>query len=417
MIYLCDIDNFYASAECVFNPSWRGKPLIVLSNNDQVIVSLSKAAKLLGIKKFTPYYEAKHLCDLHNVIVCSSNYALYGALSNRVMNCISQFTEPFNSYVYSCDEIFLNLKCTKTEDYLEQAHKIRRKVWKQIRLPISIGVGINTTMAKVASHAAKKLPGYAGVCFIDNDEQRQSILSQMKTDDIWGVGARTAKKIEALNIVNGLQLSQMSHRLARENFGVELERAVLELNGYVGKYWDLIRADKIQIFSTSTLGRKTAKIEELSQAISQQVESAAVKARSQGSYCSTMYVFASASNYDHSYQGFKSNYHFDVPTNDTCQLSKAASEIVNKLFRNGSQYYRVGVGLLNLTPVSKYQHDLFNQPANPNLMKIFDSINAAHGKGTIFNGARGIEQKWKMRREYLTPQYLTKWSDIPKVNC
>lgn len=333
------------------------------------------------------------------------------------MNCISQFTEPFNSYVYSCDEIFLNLKCTKPEEYLEQANNIRRRVWKEIRLPISIGVGINTTMAKVASHAAKKLQGYAGVCFINDDVQRQIILSQMNTDDIWGVGTRTAKKLDALKIVNALQLSQMSHRSARENFGVELERTVLELNGYVGKYWDLIRADKIQIFSTSTLGRKTNKIEELSQAISQQVESAAVKARDQGSYSSTMHVFASASNYDSTTGGFKSTYHFDVPTNDTCQLSKAASEIVNKFFRKGSLYYRVGVGLINLTPVSQYQHDLFNQPTNPNLMKIFDRINATHGKGTIFNGARGIEQKWKMKRDFLTPQYLTKWSDIPKVIC
>ena len=418
MFALVDANSFYCSAEQVFRPDWRGKPLIVLSNNDGCIVAANRQAKELGVPKFAPYFQVKDLCVKQGVIVCSSNYELYADLSMKMMNVIGRFAP--DQHVYSIDESFLSfkqsypaIKCLHSQGQL-----IRRAVWKETRLPVCIGIGATLTLAKVANHAAKKLPGYRGVCVIDNEQKRVNILQSMAVGEVWGIGRRISKKLALMNINTAFDLANMPNGLARKQFSIEIERTVRELNGQVCKVWDEARADKQQIFSTRSVGERIVDYDSLLQALSKHVAIAAAKARHQGSHCKTMMLFANNSPYDEHPVSFKVLVYFTCPTHCTAELTKAMTEAAPKLFRLGVRYYKIGVGLINLTSQKHVQLDLFNPPkANPALMNALDGINQRYGTDTLFLAAQGIEHKWAMRRELLTPQYTTQWQSIPAIKC
>ncbi|MCL1065708.1 Y-family DNA polymerase [Shewanella olleyana] len=418
MFALVDANSFYCSAEQVFRPDWRGKPIIVLSNNDGCIVAANRQAKELGVPKFSPYFEIKGFCQNKGVIACSSNYELYADLSMKMMNIIGRFAP--EQHVYSIDESFLSFKqcypaitCLRSHGQL-----IRRAVWKETRLPVCVGMGSTLTLAKAANHAAKKLPGYQGVCVIDNEQERIAILQSMNVDDVWGIGRRISKKLALLNIKNAFQLANMPSALARKQFSIEIERTVRELNGQVCKQWDEARADKQQIFSTRSVGERIVDFDGLLQALSKHVAIAAVKARKQGSLCKKMMLFASSSPFDEHPASFKVLVPFTCPTHCTHELTNAMSEAAPKLFRAGVRYYKIGVGLIELSSEKHTQYDLFNKPkAKPALMEALDGINQRYGNDTLFLAAQGIEQKWAMRRELLSPQYTTDWNCIPRIKC
>ncbi|MBB1380766.1 Y-family DNA polymerase, partial [Shewanella sp. SR41-2] len=229
MFALVDANAFYCSAEQVFRPDWRGRPIIVLSNNDGCIVAANRQAKEAGIEKFLPYFQAKALCVQRNVIVCSSNYELYADLSAKMMAIIGRFAP--EQHVYSIDESFLSfkhsypaIKCLYTQGQL-----IRRAVWKEARLAVCVGMGQTLTLAKIANHAAKKIPGYKGVCVIDTAHQRNDILRQLAVKEVWGIGRRISKKLELMNIRSAYDLASMPPSLARKQFSIEIERTVREL--------------------------------------------------------------------------------------------------------------------------------------------------------------------------------------------
>jgi DNA polymerase V len=418
MFALVDANSFYCSAEQVFRPDWRGKPVIVLSNNDGMIVAANRQAKEAGVEKFLPYFQVKALCAKRGVIVCSSNYELYADLSSKMMNIIGRFAP--EQHIYSIDESFLSfkncypaIKCLRTQGQL-----IRRAVWKEARLAVCVGMGETLTLAKIANHAAKKIQGYKGVCFIRNDQERISILKQLIAGDVWGIGRRISKKLELMNIHTAYQLACMPPMLARKLFSIEIERTVRELNGQSCKAWDETRADKKQIFSTRSVGERITDYESLLQALSKHVGIAAAKARKQGSNCKTMLIFASNSPHDERPVSYKAIVHFQCPTNCTVELTKAMSEAAPKLFREGIHYYKIGIGLIDLASEKHNQFDLFNAPkANPALMHTLDHINQRYGSDTMFLAAQGIEHKWSMRRDLLTPQYTTKWLSVPSIKC
>jgi DNA polymerase V len=418
MFALVDANSFYCSAEQVFRPDWRGKPVIVLSNNDGMIVAANRQAKEVGIEKFLPYFQVKALCAKRGVIVCSSNYELYADLSSKMMDIIGRFAP--EQHVYSIDESFLSfkncypaIKCLRTQGQL-----IRRAVWKEARLAVCVGIGETLTLAKIANHAAKKIEGYKGVCFISNEQERIAILKQLAVGDVWGIGRRISKKLELMNIRTAFQLASMPPTLARKQFSIEIERTVRELNGQVCKVWDEARADKKQIFSTRSVGERITDFESLLQALSKHVAIAASKARKQGSNCKTMLIFASNSPHDERPVSYKAFVHFPCPTNCTVELTKAMSEAAPKLFREGIHYYKIGIGLIDLTSEQNSQFDLFNPPkANPALMHTLDDINQRYGSDTMFLAAQGKEHKWAMRRDLLTPQYTTKWLSVPHIKC
>ena len=239
----------------------------------------------------------------------------------------------------------------------------------------------------------------------------------MNTSDVWGVGSRIAKRLSVIGIDNALALARMKPGLARKNFNIELERTVRELNGQVCKQWDQVRADKQQIFSTRSVGKRITNLTSLQQALSKHVSIACEKMRQQGSLCSAMLIFASNSPYDELPSGFKHTYKLPFPTHDSCELTQAVREIAKRYFRADIRYYKLGVGMLDLVNAKQLQLDLFNQCSAPELMQALDGVNQRYGTNTLFLAAQGIEQKWHMRRELLTPQYTTCWHDIPKIRC
>ncbi|KDM92879.1 Y-family DNA polymerase [Photobacterium galatheae] len=418
MFALVDANSFYCSAEQVFRPDWRGKPMVVLSNNDGCVVAANRQAKEAGVEKFRAYFEMRALCEARGVIACSSNYELYGDLSAKMMEVIGRFAP--DQHVYSIDESFLSFeRCHHAiPDLLEHAKDIRRTVWKECRLPVCVGIGPTLTLSKVANHAAKKVRGYQGVCVIDEVKQRESILSQMKTSDVWGIGSRIAKRLQFMGIDTALQLSRMKPGIARKEFNVEIERTIRELNGERCKFWDEARADKKQIFSTRSVGERIIDPVSLGQALCKHADIAASKLRRQGSLVQVMMVFASNSPYDERPVGFKQVHRFAYPTDNTTLITKAVSGLVDALFTEGVRYYKLGVGFIAMTSAKHAQGDLFNEsPSNPALMKVFDSINQKYGSHSMFLAAQGIEQKWAMRRELLSPQYTTRWGDLPRVRC
>ncbi|MBL4832030.1 MAG: Y-family DNA polymerase [Aliivibrio sp.] len=418
MYALVDANSFYCSAEQVFRPEWRGKPMVVLSNNDGCIVAATRQAQALGIKKFLPFFQQKSLCDNQGIIALSSNYELYADLSAKMMNVIGRFAP--EQHVYSIDESFLSFHHSRyaIPDLAKQAMLIRRAVWKECRLPVCVGMASTLTLAKIANHAAKKMQGYNGVCVIDNDQQREYILKQMPVSSVWGIGRKTTKRLQSMGINCAFRLAKYPAALARKEFNVGVERTIRELNGTACNNWDAARADKKQVFSTRSMGKRIVDRDSLTQALSKHAAIAAAKIRQQGSLCRVMMIFASNSPHDDKPASFRVVHKFSYPTDDTVMFTQAISSKISQLFQQGVEYYKVGVGLIDLIDGRHAQFDLFDySPPNSKLMRIFDGLNMKYGDDALFLAAQGINPKWGMRRNYLTPQYTTCWQDLPSVRC
>lgn len=427
MYALCDANSFYASCEKVFDPSIRNKPVVVLTNNDGCICAACGIAKRLGVgKKFVPYFQVADQLHKAGAIIRSSNYELYADLSQKMMDVCAQFAP--EQHIYSIDECFLKFShceqlfaelATKSQtSWFEHARKIRRAVWTQVRLPIGVGVGITPTLAKAANHASKRLPGFRGVAVIANEQQRRNILGQMAVNDVWGIGSRLAKKLNFMGINTALQLANSTPAIMRKSFSVVMERTIRELNGEVCLSWDEVRANKKEIFSTRSFGQRVNSLDELRLALSRHAAIAVEKARKQHSLVKQMVTFASSSPHDDDYYKQSQLQRFIVPSNDTRYICQAAAQAAERIFYPGVKFYRCGVGLLELIDESSYQFDLFEQSKdNPNLMQCIDQVNQRYGSETLQLAGQGIARPWTMKRQFLSPQYTTRWRDIPKIQC
>ncbi|MCX9563448.1 Y-family DNA polymerase, partial [Vibrio cholerae] len=334
MFALVDANSFYCSAEQVFRPEWRGKPIIVLSNNDGCVVAANRQAIEAGVTKFKPFFEVKPLCDQRGVIALSSNYELYADLSERMMQTIGQFAP--EQHVYSIDETFLSFeRCSPAiSDLRQHATLIRRTVWRECRLPVCVGIGPTLTLAKLANHAAKKNSNYSGVCVLDNEHERLNVLAQTPASSVWGIGRRLSERLKFMGIHTALQLAESSPSLIRRSFNVEVERTVRELNKQQCKNWDTARADKKQIFSTRSAGQRITDVDSLRQALCLHAGIASRKARKQGSLCRVMLAFASNSPFDEKPISFKAIHHFAHPTSDVTQITSVASHLADELFHD-----------------------------------------------------------------------------------
>lgn len=418
MFALVDANAFYCSAEQVFRPDLRGKPIVVLSNNDGCIVAANRQAKELGIPKFKPFFEVQRLCERKGVVALSSNYELYADLSAKMMTVIGRFAP--EQHIYSIDESFLSLRhCQQAiPDLRAHGILIRKSVWKECRLPVCVGMGPTLTLAKLANHAAKKIQGYQGVCVLDSDAERIHILKHVPVSEVWGIGRRLTTKLNVMGIKSAYDLACYDPMKAQRFFNVELERTVRELNGQACKQWDAIRADKKQIFSTRSVGTRITDLDTLQQALSKHVGIASAKVRKQQSLCKVIMCFASSSPFDAIPVSSKAVHHFPYPTSDTTVITQAVRQLAEQMFKPDVRYYKVGVGLVDLIDGKHAQIDWLNpNPDDPRLMKVLDGLNQRYGRDSLFVAAQGTVEKWAMRRERLTPQYTTKWGDIPVVRC
>lgn len=421
MYALCDVNSMYASCEKVFDPSIRNKPVVVLTNNDGCICAACGIAKRMGIgKKFVPYFQVKKELEAAGAVIRSSNYELYADLSQRMMDTCARFAPDIN--VYSIDECFLyygKQYSAPQEGWQALGMQIRKAVWREVRLPICVGIGPTPTLAKVANHAAKKVEGFKGVAVLDTKEIRQKVLSKMAVTDVWGIGNRLGRRLNIMGVNTAWELANKDPTQIRKEFSILVENTVRELNCEVRHSWDTVRAAKKEIYSTRSFGERITDFEELRSALASHAEVVATKLRKQKSLASSMTLFATSSPHDTEGYFRKSYFHhFAVPTNDTRNIIKVIGDAMSQLYKPNVRYYRCGVGLMDLHNEALFQYDLFT-PSNDNnkLMNCMDTINARYGRSTVHIAAKGFEQKFAMRRAFLSPQYTTKWSDIPKIIC
>lgn len=416
MFALIDCNNFYASCERLFRPDLREKPIVVLSNNDGCIIARSNEAKALGIKMGEPFFKIKTLCNQHKVQVFSSNYTLYGDLSQRVMSVIEASWPEVE--IYSIDEAFLDLS-TMPYDKLESfCMQLQKSILKATGIPTSIGIGPTKTLAKIANHLCKrelKIPVF-------NVTNQRHWLGRVEVGDVWGVGRQWQKKLIAKGIHTALDLSLLNAHAIKKQYNVILMRTVMELQGIACAGLEE-SSPRQSIMSSKSFGQMQTEYAQLAQAVSSHCARACEKARQQKLVVQRLLVFVRGNPFRHDLEQYSKSIEYRLvnATDDTRIITKVAKLCLKKLYKPGIQYKKVGVMLEELTDKSVQQLDLFHQPDDEELSKrdklmgILDGINTRFGSHTIKLAAEGYSKPWAMRSENRSPCYTTRWSELPVV--
>ncbi|MCT4709068.1 Y-family DNA polymerase [Enterobacteriaceae bacterium H11S18] len=422
MFALADVNSFYASCEKVFRPDLRNKPVAVVSNNDGCIIARSAEAKRLGIKMGMPWFQLKQMQLTEKLNIFSSNYALYASLSNRVMAHIEEMAPRVEQY--SIDEMFIDMNgidgCMDFETF---ARQLRQHVKSGTGLTIGVGGGPSKTLAKSAQWASKEWPQFNGVLVLTpgNRSRTEKLLSLQPVEEIWGVGRRISKKLNAMGITTALQLAQANPTFIRKNFNVVLERTVRELNGESCISLEEAPPAKQQIVCSRSFGERITAYESMRQAVCQYAERAAEKLREERQFCRHISVFIKTSPFsvNETYYGNQASEKLATPTRDTRDIIAAAMKALDRIWIDGHRYAKAGIMLNDFTPTGVSQLNLFDdvqpRPDSDELMKVLDGINHS-GLGKVWFAGRGIAPEWKMKREMLSPAYTTRWKDIPVAN-
>lgn len=423
MYALADVNSFYASCEQVFRPDLRGRPVVVLSNNDGCVIARSREAKALGIAMGTPWFQLQKMHFPQKLHIFSSNYALYSSLSNRVMTVLEQQAPRVEQY--SIDEMFLDIRgldsCVDFEDFGRQ---LREHVSRSTGLTIGVGMGPTKTLAKSAQWASKEWHQFGGVLALtqSNHRRTEKLLSLQPVDELWGVGQRIARKLNTMGISTALQLAQSNPTFIRKNFSVVLERTVRELNGESCISLEEAPPPKQQIVCSRSFGERITCYDAMRQAVCQYAERAAEKLRGERQYCRHIAVFVKTSPFAaEPYYGNSACEKLQIPTHDTRDIIAAAVKSLDRIWLDGHRYAKAGVMLNDFSPTGVSQLNLFDdyQPKKQSeqLMKAIDGINHS-GLGKVWFAGRGIAPAWQMKRNMLSPAYTTRWEDLPlaKIN-
>lgn len=415
---LVDCNNFYVSCERLFNPWLEGRPVIVLSNNDGCVVARSQEAKRLGFKMGDPFFKIKDFCRHRNVIVYSSNYQLYGDLSQRVMHILTEIAPDIQ--IYSIDEAFMTFPAdTNPQDLIAQCAEIRRIIKKWVGIPTSIGIAKTKTLAKVANDLAKKDPH--GIFDLSSPGIHQEILQKTPVGDVWGIGSSTKAKLNAIGIHTAWEFREMDPPFVRHKLGVVGERMMWELRGISCLPLEEASAKK-SISCSRSFGKTVTEVSDLAEALSTYINTACIEMREQNSCVKAMCVYleavldAQAGTRRH----FSTVISFPLATNDTPQLITAGKRCLFHLFCEGQRYKKCGIILLDLIPECQVIPDLFIDGQNPkrqHLMKTVDVLNSRFGKNTLFYAAMGTNPQWKMRSDKCSRHFTTSWEDLANVRA
>lgn len=419
-IALIDGNNFYVSCERVFNPTLEGRPVIVLSNNDGCAVARSNEAKALGVKMGAPWFQLKDLAKKHGIIALSSNYALYGDMSNRMMSVLAKYSP--DQEIYSIDECFLGLEGFAHYDLVAHAQAMRRQVRQWVGIPVCVGIAKTKTLAKLANHCAKK--GFAGadsVCDFGrlSDADQSVLFSTIEVGEIWGIGRQLSKQLIARGIDTVEALRTADPKVLRREFSVTMERIVAELNGESCVDLEDVAPAKQQIMSSRSFGKYLTDLDSLQEAVASYIAIAAAKLRHQGSVAGMVQVFIRTSPFrDHAPQYSKTlTIPLPTPSDDTLRLTQAALWGLRRIYRPGFEYQKAGIMLMDLVPAGIRQQDLFSAARNNDaLMKVVDQINSAWGRGTLRSAAEGTAKAWSMKRERMSSRWTTRWDELPVVS-
>jgi DNA polymerase V len=416
---LVDCNNFYVSCERLFQPRLIGQPVVILSNNDGCIVARSNEAKALGIPMGAPLFKFKDMIIKNCVHVFSSNYALYGDLSCRVMEILRQMEADIE--IYSIDEAFISLPVSPGFDRSKYAGELRERVRKCVGIPVSIGIASTKTLSKLANRVAKKDPQFNGVFELVDAEQINSVLGRIEVGDVWGIGRRSREKLNNRGVFTALDLKNADDVSIRKNLTVTGSRTVAELNGISCISLENAPACPKSIVTSRSFGNPISDIEGLREAVIHFASIAAEKLRKQGVEAGTISVYVTTGVFDE--KGY-SNHHavtLSRPTSSTPAMSTAAVKCLKAIFRHGYKYRKAGIMLTGL--VKRYkQLDLFSI-ISPNvrndkpLMAAIDKINGRFGRNAIRYGMTSTERAWSMKQTQKTPGYTTAWNELPVVGA
>lgn len=411
---LVDCNNFYVSCERVFNPALEKQPVVILSNNDGCVVARSNEVKALGIPMGVPYFQIQRLCVEHRVMVMSSNYVLYGDLSQRIMSILQQYC-PFVE-IYSIDEAFLRLDGLSPQTAQMDALSLRQRIKQWTGIPVSIGIAPTKTLAKVANHIAKKKT-QTGVFTLTDAETQTQVLQNFPINDLWGIGRQLTQRLQQRGIDTALELREGDPATLRRAFSIVIERMVYELRGM--SCLSLAETQpKQSIMSSRSFGRPISQLIELEEAVSCYAARACLRLRQQQSKAQGLVVFLETSRFQEQPLLYHRNHsiRFVVPTQDTRVVIHHAKQGIKQLFVPGLRYKKAGIMLLDIMPESVSQFDCFHPSEtskNTKLMTIIDKINATFGQDTLFLAAQGTHRAWQMRSEQRSPRYTTCWNELP----
>ena len=445
MIALADCNNFYCSCERVFRPDLVGKPVVVLSNNDGCIIARSEEAKTLGYKMGDPFYQMKEKLEAEGVAIFSSNYTLYGSLSNRVMSMLSHYSPQLDQY--SIDESFFevdksiaaaffqeNQSSEKTDSLLHRyGARISSDVLRAVGIPISIGIAETKTLAKIASKFAKKYKDYQGCCLIDTEERRHKALSLFPIEDVWGIGRQIARKLDYMGIRTAAQLADQKESWVRSHFNITTVRTWKELNGESCISIEELPQKKSICTSRSFADEGISDKNVMEEAVANFAVRCTEKLRRQGSVCQGVTVFAWTSRFNDHVPEYTIHDSLVLPiaTDAQDEIVGAALTILRARYPKSVtdrpdrpdlsfRFKKAGVILWQISPSTPREQDLFdpiNRERQKALMAAIDAINHKNGYGTIRQAIQGTVCRFDLKREYMSKRFTTDISDILEVKC
>ena len=412
---LVDCNSFYASCERVFRPDLRDKPVVILSNNDGCIVALTKEAKELGLVRGEPYFKIP--VDIRKELsIFSSNYSMYGDISHRVMDILAEFSP--KAEIYSIDESFLDLTGMNI-DLTEYGRTIRKKVKWGTGIPVSVGIAKTKTLAKLANHIVKKREKFNGVLDLSDEKNIDKYLAMVKVSSIWGIGRKLSAKLERQNIITAKDLKYTSDGWIQRNLGgVVGIRTVWELRGISCIPLETVSATNKSIVSSRSFGKPVETLQGLKEAVSSYISIGAKKLRDQKTVASALTVYISTNRFKDEPQYRNSiTYKTPTPTSSTIELTEYALNLLERIYRDGYKYKKAGIMLDGIVPNNAIQYNLFTpEKFGVEVDNALDAVNKKWGRNALFTASSGINRKWSMRREFVSPSYTTSWNDILKIS-
>ncbi len=363
VFFLIDVNNMYVSCERVFDPSLNNKPVIVLSNNDGCAVARSNEAKSLNIKMGVPLFQIKDIVQQHNVIVLSSNYAMYAEMSRRFHTILASYVTAEEVEPYSIDECFVDFTAYEKNFDLEKVgQQMRQQIWKWLGLPVCVGIGRSKTEAKIANHIAKKNPGFNSVCDLVNMDpcNKEYNFAQIDVSEVWGVGRKHAKKLQSMGINTVFDLACSEPREMQRRFSIVMARTINELHGISCLEIEDTPPSKKQIIKSCSFGAKVTELIDLQEAIAMHAQEACKRLRDDESLCGCLIVFVQSSPFDENVPFYNKSItgSFSQPTDCALDFVKAATKMISHIYKGGIKYKKCGVILTGLEPKAGHTYDL-----------------------------------------------------------
>ncbi len=418
MFALVDCNNFYASCERVFDPRLERRPIVVLSNNDGCVIARSNEAKALGIAMGEPAFKKEDVYAKHNVAVFSSNFALYGDMSQRVMRTLAQHSAAME--IYSIDEAFLDCSGLTADGLDRFGSQLRKTVKQWTGIPVSIGVAPTKTLAKVANHIAKRLPDNSGVCVLEKEETIEYCLKKLPVEKLWGVGRRYALFLRSWGINTAWDLRRMPEGWVKENMTVVGLRLQKELKGEPCIPMEHNPQKKKEICTSRSFGTMVTELDELKQAVSMYATRCAEKLRTQNSCTNLVNVFLHTNPFRPDLPQYKNVrlVRLPVASNSTLTIVQSALRGLESIYRKGYQYKKAGVIVSGLVPSNTIQYNVFHstdEDRHRRLMTAMDKVNDREGRDVLRVAEQGFTRRWTLRQERLSPCYTTRWADFMTI--